>query len=291
MYEDEILQIMGEAPEEVIRLLDKADSLFEKGDIEGAEKAYREVFEYEPVNERALEALSNLYIQQDKYEEAEEVWEQASNYVETQTWFYLGRMARIYEERDMLVDAERILRRSVKKTPYSGMAHVALGAFYERQGRVLDAMQAYYGATRAEPRDEWFESNIKRLIEETVKEGIIRAIWLVPVLLYEVGRRWRQSGGFDQNIQVLVRGLRARVSDMKDPSKLSSFIDDCRLLVSGIQDVIRLPNKLAEAINMVPLLNPAGGTADASELSRIAENAEDLIKAFTLSLKEFTDDA
>ena len=136
---------------------DKLEQLFEKyysahreGKLSEAEKGYQEILKIWPDWGQALNALGNLYLDQDLPEKAKPVFEKAANLnpPDLSACYNLGRLKQLENDHQGAIDIYKVM---LDQQPNIGQVWNNLGVAYREIGKPDDAVASFRAAVRFAP--------------------------------------------------------------------------------------------------------------------------------------------
>jgi hypothetical protein len=122
-----------------------------KGELDIAETLYKQALEKDPLNVGCMENLSRIYISSGDLRAAENLWRQAGDYLTSRRWFYLAKMAEIYETNNFPQETEALLVEAIENDSRNPLAMESLAGFYERRNDLPAAESRYEDAVVVAP--------------------------------------------------------------------------------------------------------------------------------------------
>jgi tetratricopeptide (TPR) repeat protein len=132
MYFDE-MPSQPKAVDEALGLAWQADRCREREDRERAIDLYKQALEKNQLNVWCMEQLSQIYLDSGDFSAAEDLWRRAGEKLTSRRWFYLAKMAELYEVRGRFRHAENLLKEAVEFDFQNPLIHEAVDKFYKRQ--------------------------------------------------------------------------------------------------------------------------------------------------------------
>jgi len=199
-WRDEVIlfsRTVATAPQSVPLRLNLGAAYWREGNVDAAEREFREVLTQDPHNSRALGALGIMYAHQGRYPAAVDALRRAIkeaprmpglhvslgaayldmgllDNAELEFNFALtlapmevrayGGLGTVYWRRGDLLRAEETFKRALAISPSSSEVRNALGAFYDANGRPLDALQEYQSVLKIDPNNVEARAATRRLI-------------------------------------------------------------------------------------------------------------------------------
>src|SRR5208283_486857 len=122
--------------------LESGNSLRDKGDYEGAVKAYRKLLDIDPADLETLSELGKVYMKVGLLNEAIELLEKARNADRTSAHicFYLGSA---YFMEDKNSEAIKALKEAIKLNPVYAEAYYKMGLVFDNMSDPDKAIEAY----------------------------------------------------------------------------------------------------------------------------------------------------
>jgi Tfp pilus assembly protein PilF len=129
---------------------DLGSSYWQIGDLDSAEREWRETLKVAPDHSMTLESLGLLYLKKQRYSEAMEFFKEALKFdpINGDAHLYLGVA---YMDTHSLELAEPELRTAVSLVPMSSNARNALGELYMSEGRMEEAEEQFRQSIEIEP--------------------------------------------------------------------------------------------------------------------------------------------
>lgn len=139
-----------------------------------AEKSYRAASQLKPKDWRGWYGLGNVYTDQQRWDEAEAAYKQASNYAQLQPDVFVALSYVLVQPRAgaanarRLLDAEQAARRAIQIQSSNAVAYDRLGVALEERGMVgSDTEQAYRRALELDPNFAVAYVHLARLLRKT----------------------------------------------------------------------------------------------------------------------------
>jgi tetratricopeptide (TPR) repeat protein len=142
--------ILGACPDATYIRRDLGATYWQAGDVESAEREWREVLKEEPENSLALGGLGLVCLKEQHYPEAIDYYKKAIKFDpgNAEAHEYLGVT---YLDTHSLELAEPELRTAVSLFPFSSNARNALGKLYLAEGRTAEAEEQFRQSIEIEP--------------------------------------------------------------------------------------------------------------------------------------------
>ena len=132
------------------QLFEKSYSAHREGNLSEAEKGYQEILKIRPDWGQALNALGNLYLDQDLPEKAKPVFEKAANLnpPDLSACYNLGRLKQLENDHQGAIDIYKVM---LDQQPNIGQVWNNLGVAYREIGKPDDAVASFRAAVRFAP--------------------------------------------------------------------------------------------------------------------------------------------
>jgi tetratricopeptide (TPR) repeat protein len=163
-----------------------AGSLLEKDQPAEAESEYKQTLAIVPDNSDALTALTNLYMRQKRFPDAESLLRRlaAVSPNDAGVHLQLGRMLIIADKKE---EAAAQLEAGLKLDPSDGKAQRDLADLYSEMGKAAEAQQAYARLLSSHPDDAGLHHGLGRVLLKQKKyvdaeQELVKAVQLQPNL-------------------------------------------------------------------------------------------------------------
>lgn len=236
--------ISGETPQVVLgsdraKTEEKYEEYLDVGNIEreernyaGAELAYQQANKIKPRDSRALLGLGNLYVDQQRWFDAERSYRAAGqldpDYVELKVAlsFILTRPVAASNLSERYAEAESLARQAIKLDPKSPLAADQLGVALELSGEIgSETENAYRRSIELEPDFAPAYAHLGRLLRKKGKTAASSAAYNDAMArATEVGTKllvadvMQSEGKFKESVQLLQQALAA---DPRNPTALT----------------------------------------------------------------------
>ena len=136
--------------ENIDQIFNKSYSAHRQGRLSEAEKGYQEILKISPDWGRALNALGNLYLDQDRPEKAKPVFEKASNLnpPDLSACYNLGRLKQLENDHQGAIVIYKVM---LDWQPDIGLVWNNLGVAYRETGQPNDAFSSFRAAVKFAP--------------------------------------------------------------------------------------------------------------------------------------------
>ena len=133
---------------EACSLYEQAKAAFLKKDYTQTENLAKKALQIEPNLEQARVLLANIFVNQDRFSEAETECRKAItiNFLSSQPYYLLGLMLK---KKVKYKEALDILRKAIFINPNHSLAHFTLAEIYREKVQTKDAQQAYKNTLKA----------------------------------------------------------------------------------------------------------------------------------------------
>jgi len=154
---------------EVYRNFQRANSLAENGNYQGAISLFNKIIDADPKNPRFRLNLGNLYYDQKKYNEAILELKEAIKLEPKDSRFHF-LLGNAYNKKGSLSEAVKEYEDAVKLNPRHFMAHYNLGRIYTLLNRNQDAIREYEEALKIRPDHSFSLNNLAYIYIEKYKD-------------------------------------------------------------------------------------------------------------------------
>jgi tetratricopeptide (TPR) repeat protein len=134
----------------------------------------REIGSYKPKELSKLQPsyfsieLGQLYQQQNKLPEAEEIFKKAIALNPNNNWAYL-ELGQLYQEQNRLPEAEEIFKKAIALNPNNNWAYLELGELYQQQNTLPEAEEIFKKAIALNPNNNWAYLELGQLYQQQNK--------------------------------------------------------------------------------------------------------------------------
>ena len=131
--------------------LKKYKSIHKEGKLSEAEKGYQEILKKKPNWGQALNALGNLYLDQERLDNAKLIFEKAANLNPSNlpACYSLGRLKQLENDHQGAID---IYKAMLEQQPNVGQVWNNLGVSYREIGKLDDALSSFRAAVKFAPQ-------------------------------------------------------------------------------------------------------------------------------------------
>lgn len=142
--------------------------LAQRGDVEGAARAWLRVLEQRPDNADAHGQLGEIFLRQGRLAEAQHHFQRAADLapMQAQTWINLALVHRQAENADA---EEQALFRALSVDPYDVLALVLRGMLFERTARPGEAARAYGAAAAIVPDPQRLSPDLRAAVAHGIR--------------------------------------------------------------------------------------------------------------------------
>jgi tetratricopeptide (TPR) repeat protein len=133
-------------------LVEEANALAQKNDLDGAEKILDQAIDLDPTYGPTYSQLAKIYYSEGKMDEASDAIGKALDRAPNEPEFLYVR-GKILEKQNRLEDAVSDFERTVAVDPGESDAFFEMGQIYQQMGNRAAALKAYEAATRLAPND------------------------------------------------------------------------------------------------------------------------------------------
>jgi tetratricopeptide (TPR) repeat protein len=133
-------------------LVEEANALAQKNDLDGAEKVLDQAIDLDPTYGPTYSQLAKIYYSEGKMDEASDAIGKALDRAPNEPEFLYVR-GKILERQNRLEDAVSDFERTVAVDPSESDAYFEMGQIYQQMGNRAAALKAYEAATRLAPND------------------------------------------------------------------------------------------------------------------------------------------
>ncbi|MBI5731857.1 MAG: tetratricopeptide repeat protein [Candidatus Magasanikbacteria bacterium] len=145
-------------------LLRQADEALQRGDLTFAERKYIEVIKQDQKNIEAYRGLGKVYMDMEKYGEAEETFNFLLKLVPRDDRIY-NRLGMVAEREGDWEKAARYFEKAIELDDSRAIRFYDLGWIYEKQNRPAPALKCYAKAVKLEPNNPKY---LDRLLEMSI---------------------------------------------------------------------------------------------------------------------------
>ena len=163
--------------EKVDRLFLKVEVLKQKGDLDGLEKKLIEILALDENNIKALEMLSNLYINLGKEKKAFPLLKRLIQ-LDMANDSAIWNLAKIYLSLWEIDTAEILIKKAIDINPNNHRYYVTLADILYNKGALEEAIEAIKKVLQLRPNNVIYMDALATLYEEVWEDNKAKALWL-----------------------------------------------------------------------------------------------------------------